>query len=219
MNNSSWLGTGSEQDIINIKTNLTGGNGTYEEMINALAKFQSKFVQPLSTMWACKDAQDFGMILDSSISRLLSDINNAFVDFFGVIDQAGRAWASSFQTTYVAINFQPRVFKLDVSLFRENMNGIRGIDRDQALTVVSNLSEIKMEVTNALNKSRNVIVSNPNFFGSSTNYLVQAMANIENRINAAVEEILVAIQNAINATIEHYENTAGRIAQAFAAQV
>ena len=170
-------------------------------------------------MWACKDAIDFGMILDNSVSRLLTDINNTFVDFFGVIDKAGYQWATSLQTSYAAINFTPRSFKLDVSLFRENINGIRGIDKDQAMMVISNLAKIKVEVMDALNKSKTVIVNNPNFFGTSTNYLVQAMANIENRINAALEEIVSAIQNAINATITHYENTAGRIAQAFAAQV
>ena len=65
----------------------------------------------------------------------------------GIIEKARWAWSSTTNTDIISCPFEKIALSLDVSCIKENINGVRGIDKQDVMNCVSNLKEMMGSIT------------------------------------------------------------------------
>ena len=201
-----------------VNQTLSGINAAYSELIRAIGTdMQSKFVGGMAQKWACNQAIEFFRdAFQPTCETLISDTNVIFQSVVDSVNSAASSWAASTGTTYNNSSFTPNNFKYDISVVRENIGGVRGIDKAEAQSVVNGLQSIKAAADTALAKAKTAVTSHSAFIGDGqAETLSQALDKIKNNVNNALTEVVAAVDKAIQATIASYEDTAGRVSQAF----
>ena len=200
------------------RSTLTGVQAAYNEFIQAIGtSVQSKFIGGMSQRWACNSAIEyFRDTFKPSLEAVITDANTRFSKHFEELNDSATKWASQTGSTFNKVNFTPNNFKYDISVIRENINGVRGIDKADAMNVVRDLQPIKQAAEAALTKASNVIVQYHAFYGEGQDEaLVNSINRIKSALNSAFEEQISNIDRFIQKTITDYEDTAGRVAQNF----
>ena len=201
----------------------------YENTVNAFFDgMQNKFVNRMSEIWACNVAVDFfNTVVKEQVESIINgpggDSNRGGITmvFNSVVDSINSAaitWANDTQSEYQSQALNVITKSLDVSNVRENINGIRGIDLEAVQGITSQLSDILGDTTTALNSAIEAVRDSGFVGGAQENNLVNSINVIKSNIESAVEYINSDCQMKVKTTVEQYENTAGRIAQAFAGE-
>ena len=208
---------------------IRGVQAAYEETVNTFFDvMQNRFVNRMAEIWACNVAVDFfnnvvKELVDRVINGVAGDphgdgITTIFNSIVESINSCAQEWAIQTQSEYQFQSLSSIVKNLDVQNVRENINGIRGIDLQSVPGVTSQLNEILGATTTALNKTVDAVRNSGFVGGSQEANLINSINEIRANIVNAVEFINSECQLKVKNTVEQYENTAGRIAQAFAGQ-
>lgn len=197
----------------------------YENTVNAFFDgMQNKFVNRMSEIWACNVAVDFfNTVVKEQVDNIIGDSNRGgitmvFNSVVESINSAAITWAGDTQSEYQSQSLNVITKSLDVSNVRENINGIRGIDLEAVQGITSQLSDILSDTTTALNSAIEAVRDSGFVGGAQESNLVDSINVIKRNIESAVEYINSDCQLKVKTTVEQYENTAGRIAQAFAGE-
>lgn len=207
--------TGFDPTLVNSSINSV--MAAYNDLMRALINdTQSKFVNPMAMYWACTNAQKFFTeALEPAISSQSNGINTIFQSVVDSMNDAARAWATQTETSYSPVTFTPNTSKVDVTGIRENINGVRGIDKTNASTTVSTLTTIKASIDTALDKAKQA-VANCGFVGDGqADSLIGSLNRIQTNISNSIAEMTEAVNTAIESTVSVYGDTAGKVATAF----
>ena len=211
-----------------VTQSINAVQAAYEETVNAFFDgMQNKFVNRMSEIWACNVAVDFfNNVVKTNVDGLIngtsgvaeSGINWIFSNAVSSINGAAQAWAAQTETAYQPQQLSVITKSLDVSNVRENINGIRGIDLQSVPSITSQFNEILGATTTALNKAVTAVRNSGFIGGAMQDSLINNFNVIRSKIVSRVGEINQVCQFQVNSTVEKYEDTAGRIAQAFAGE-
>lgn len=210
--------TGFNPDVVNSSINSV--KQSYEKLINILGdEMQNQFVVGMSDKWACADAQAFfNDAFKPAIDNLITCINVTFGDVFTAMNQAAQAWTMNTDATFSPVSFSAIDKKIDTSIIRENIDGIRGIDLATASDVAAKLLTISDNAQQALTSAQQAVEDCGFVGGNQASSLIATLGVIKSKISTASQEISSEAKRAIDGTVARYSNTEGKISEAFSAQ-
>ena len=208
--------TGFDPAIVQTSMNnfISAANDTMDVLCG---KFQSQFVDKMAGLWACSNAQKFfNESVKPAMDKLTKDANNVFTSVVNSMKTAGQNWASQTGAAFSAPAYTSTRKELDTSVIKENINGVRGIDLTSATTVSNSLAIINGAAEGALSRAVSAVQNCGFIGGESAANLLASLNTIKTNLNSTLTNCNAQMKTAITNTINNYENTEGKIAQAFA---
>ncbi len=183
---------------------------------------QHEFVEGMSDKWACSEAQEFfNDSFKPAIDSLFKGITEVFSSIFQTVNSAGEVWnatVSEGKSIYTKVPFEENTPTVDVSAIQENINGIRGIDMMDAVSVANKLQNMRTIANDKLGQLRSFVSEEAFIGGEQQANLLSSILTIQNKISNATAELGEQTETLIGNTVAKYENTAGKIASAFKVQ-
>jgi len=206
-------------DYSEVVNSISNVQAAYEELIKAMVdEVQLRFVSDMHDKWACKPAVDFFNNFAEVIEGLRIESTKTFASVIDSMSSAANAWARKFETSWSGKSLNIRTTKIDTSMIKENINGVRGVDSVNIMTTVDTLDTVKISVGTALESAKSA-VNNCGFlsYGNvSEQNLIQSLNEIKNKIEEAFNTTTNSAKGQINATLSEYGDLSGKISQAFA---
>lgn len=207
--------TGFDPGVVNSSINQV--NAAYRDLMQALVtSTQSKFIDPMGNQWACKEAQTWFQSFTEVINELANGCTQTFESVVNTMNEAGQAWAQTTGgTEYSSISFNPAMIKCNADSIKENIGGVRGVDKENANQTVSSLSAVTQSCNSALSSAKSAVSSCGFMGGNQAESLISALNQIGQNISEAVGETSSAAKTAISNTVTAYGDQATNIANAF----
>lgn len=205
-------------NIDEVNRSLTEIFSSYDDLHWAVYdRIQNEFVNAMQDKWACQQAQDyFRKKFKPGMDELINYLNGTFEDIVSDINWAANEWANMTDTIYNPGSFSPSGAMINVDCIAEQINGVRGIDLQNARDVVANLNSIKGEAFAALSRAKNCVYNTAFMGGGQQENLIGKLNRIERDAGESIDELLNEADKAINETVQKYSDTAGKIASGFA---
>ena len=196
-------------------------NNKYKQFINQFnTTLKISFIEPIGRAWASQDAVDYlNQEFSDNVNRLVDVIGQMYEYSFGIIEKARWAWSSTTNTDIISCPFEKIALSLDVSCIKENINGVRGIDKQDVMNCVSNLKEMMGSITADCLDFVNKEVSDIGFYDYNdvvAQIFRDRMRSTEKMASTLIHSFEIGINNKINNTVQVYGDVAGKIAQNFA---
>ena len=200
-----------------VANSITAINNSYAELMQALkVRTQNEFVNEMASKWACHQAMEFFTVsFQPAMNQLLVGINTCFRSVIQAMNTAAQVWASKTGTSFAGGQFNEIIGTIDVSLIRENINGVRGIDVAATNPVVAKLNSIANDAQVALSHAKNAVNQSGFIDGTQAQSLVESLQLIENKVTNAMNNLSAQTINSINNTINEYADAAGQVGNAF----
>ena len=207
--------TGFDPEIV--YSSMKEVKGSYEQFKHAVCNdLQNKFVNPMATMWACKEAQEIMLnYVKEPIDLIANNAEAYYQGIFITMNQAGRYWANATNTSYSELSFNKGHDKIDVSGIKENIDGVRGIDLVMAEDTVKVLDRIEKEAENALNNALTAVLNCGFIGGDSAETLSNTVRKFSKETAGTFKNIIQSIEKAIKDTVSKYADTEGQISKSF----
>ena len=149
-----------------VSGSITKVKDAYNDLVAALGtEMQSNFIDSMANYWACPDAQTFfAQNFKPAIDGLLSNSHKIFESVVTSMNSAAQGWARQTGATWAGTSFGGALKTVDVSNIKENINGVRGVDEDQANSTAGRLTTIASNAEAALTRAE-LAVQNCGFVG------------------------------------------------------
>jgi len=209
------LTTGFNPD--EVQQSLNGVSNSYRDLMTAMCvQMKNKFIDGMSSKWACKEAQNTFQLIKEAMDDTVVKVNTTFQSVFDAVKAAGDSWAASTGTDFTVNAKQVIPYTFNVDCILENINGVRGVDKEQALQCANSaLKEISNSIDSALNAAVSS-VNNCGFLGDGqSEALRNSLSTISNSITRLYSDISSSITVAVSNTVSKYGDTAGKISAAF----
>lgn len=190
----------------------------YNNLYNALYNdMQNIFVNKLCEAWYAKAAVDFIGTVKEADDSLLKDIDQIFESVANAMNSAAKAWAQQTgdEGTYTARTLTLNSGRINTSNAKENNDGKRGVEPEIANEAKGNLSKIKTYTDQALTSARNAVNECGFLGGDQANALQNALEQIKNNVNKALEEMASALEQAVSTTLQNYEALSSNVSGKF----
>ena len=209
--------TGFDPSVV--RTSIASVREAYDSLIHAFGyEMQSKIVDGMADKWACNDAQKFFGDVKSDVDSLVMNINTVFESIASSMNSAARGWAESTGTDYSDVSFTPIDQKLNIGNIMENIGGVRGIDLQQANSVISYLPTITSNSDDALAAAKQAVATSGFVGGDMQANINASLDKIKTDCHNSIDAIDSAAKEAMDATVTAYGDLEGKVAQAFAGQ-
>lgn len=192
-------------------------SSSYNSLVNSLInKNQSDFVVGMSSIWACEQAQNFFNAYQKDIADLNRKIESVYLSIINSMNKAASVLAGTSGTEWSYVKFSPLISGLDISVIKDNINGVKGIDLANTPDVLSKLDTINSEISTALESTKTAVSSSGFIGGGMQEQLVSSISTIQNNVNQAFGQIKADVNTAIQATLDQYSSGVAKINTAFA---
>lgn len=199
-----------------VQSSIRSVISAYNQLIAAIHDdMQNQFVKGMSDKWACKQAQDFFKEFKKTVDELITKSSTTFKSVVDAMNSAGKAWADNTKSSYTKTSFTEKTTKIDISSIKENINGVRGVDKEQADNVAAKLPIIAKSAATALDNAKRAVGTCGFVGGNQASSLQNSLETIKTNINKAVSDIATAAEKAIKTTSQNYSTTANKISNAF----
>ena len=206
--------TGFDPDLVS--SSIKAVQAAREELIIAIAdEMQNKFVNGMQDKWACNQAIKFFESFKNTMDSLILQSINTFESVIQSMDSAAKAWAMQTDSVWPGVQFPIIDKKIDVSMIKENIAGVRGVD-PEAKAVSSNLTTIATSANIALSNAQSAVQTCGFIGGGSAEQLISSLGKIKTSIDEAVTQISEACKAAIESTTQEYTNLEVKVSDAFA---
>lgn len=211
------LDTGyNEEEVLNaLKTIVDNYNKLYDVLS---VEVQNKFVNELANMWACNYAVEFFTNdFKPTFDELLNSINLTFENIVESISSAATAWALTSGGTFAKSGITLKTNKIDVSVVKENIGGVRGINTN-AQTISARLQTITSDAESCLTGTINAVENSGFIGGNMQENLVSSITQIKTQLTTAITDINNNIHEYVSKTAAEYEELASSTARAFSGE-
>ena len=199
-----------------VRTSIINVGNSYDALIDALVtKNQTNFVQPMGSVWACEQAKQFFRAYQIDIARLVLEVNKVYNSIVSAMNGAAMTLASTSGSTWSNQEITISGASIDLSPIKEDINGVKGIDLQQATVVLAELDTILSNVTSALESTLSAVSSSGFVGGEMQTDLYSAINSIKTKIETAFGQIKTSVNTAITDTINKYSTDASNISSAF----
>ncbi|MBR1376446.1 MAG: hypothetical protein IJ565_01395 [Bacilli bacterium] len=189
---------------------------SYNQAMNI--DLQSKFVGKMAEGWACNQAIQFFNTYKSGIDGLFSAADRTFRSVIQTMNDGARSWANKTNTTYSDIQPNETTNNCDVSLIRENINGVRGIDPSISSEAISNLNTCVSNASGALSNAVSAVQNCGFIGGDQSANLIASLNKINQDLTNVINDTNSSLKTAIDSTNEQYAQISASTAQSFTAQ-
>ena len=203
-----------------VETSIRNFISAADDVMDCLCgKFKTNFVDKMGEIWACNDAQNyFRNSVKPAMDSLTSDVNKVFASVVNSMRSAGQKWANQTGSSITPIYYNSQRKLLDISAIKENKDGVRGIDFSLANTATGNLDIISNAAQSALERAVTAVQTCGFMGGTSEANLIASLNTIKTNISDSFSNCKSGLKSAITETVKNYQDTEGKIAQAFAGQ-
>lgn len=169
---------------------------------------QVQFVRPMENVWACEEAQRVFGEHKTAMDEIYRQFNDFFASLVSVMNAGGSRWAAATESSYTPTNYDVIPNAVDVSGIRVDINGVKGIDKQQADQIATCLPRIAQEATTALN-NLSTAVNRCGFIGDDQQEtLTNSINNIRTTTQQYIQDLTTKFRNNVNSTVEKYGETA-----------
>ncbi len=181
-------------------------NATYVELCNLYNKGFKSFLEEISKLWACHEAQTyFRNEFKPVVDNLRDTIELQFNNIINIMNNSAKAWAEASHETFNQEPFPGKLMKvIDVSVIQASLNGNVGISIDLAVQTVKGFqSSMNSQFNAILNKC--VLISSGFLGGKQQETLNNKLSLVQKEISKDVANITQDISNMIRETADKYE--------------
>ena len=195
-------------------------NNSFEGTIKALHDdMWLFFIDPMGGAWASKQAVDyFQKKFKPAVDGVITEINKLYEEVVTKMNEGGKKWAA--QTgdalVFTPVQFTYKLVKTTVDNIKENINGVRGIDRTTAVTLLNELQKIQTRALGELNNTKHAISNSGFLGGDQQKQLNSRIEEVKTKITNLIQDLMISIKKAITTTVDEHGDTAGQVAQALA---
>ena len=204
-------------DPAQVNSSINSVNAAYRELMEAvITATQTKFIDQMANQWACKEAQVWFESFTNVINELAAGCTRTFGSVVSTMNEAAQHWAEETGgTEYQSISFSPALLKCNSDGIKENIGGVRGVDKEHATDTVSKLTSIETACNNALNNAKKAVLTCGFMGGNQAESLKASLDQIGVNVAKAVTDTSSAAKTAINNTVTAYGDQAANISNAF----
>ena len=187
-----------------VKGIVVGMEGYFEAMNRDM---QDKFVKPMSSLWACEQAQRlFNSKYKPEMDKIYSSASNTLRNIIEHVNSAGVAYAKTTESEFSPISFEIPANACDVSIIVDNIGGDKGIDQAGANDTVKIIDSLVSRAESSLDSLRqsaaesgilSVGDSYQAALDSSVNSLKQQVVDFANALKAEFNAL-------VQQTVEQY---------------
>lgn len=189
---------------------------SYTETYQVLLEDNQAFVNGMADVWACNEAIEFFTNFKSKEDILTNNVTNIFSEIYQTICDAGNEWAETTGSNFTRPTFAQNSNKINVDCIKENINGVRGVDKDLATEQLTILENIPSKTEETLQIALTGVNSAAAFFGGNQQANLQDLIkNISNQILQTTTVLTDECDTSINQTIDNYEELEQQISEAF----
>ena len=171
---------------------------------------QKNFINPMSENWVCKEAQEFFVNFKEKDEQLAVRVNTRLHEFYETMRSATEAWAK--QTGgYSLGSWDNSLVQLDVSNFKEQYNGVRGINMKNVPEIMNTFTAIIDKTKDDMQKVREITQRVPFLGGDQQEKLITLIEAITMEISDYVTYLVSETQMAIKDTLAKYGDTAAMV--------
>lgn len=195
-------------------------NTAYNELMNTLYNgVQKNFLDALAERWACEQAVSFFNEAVATMNNLCyaggDSVNVIFQSVADSMNSAANAWAVETNSAYTPVPFNAFESRFNANSARTEINGVQGIDLEEAQQVAKSLETTSASIMSALDSAKAAVIESGFVGGGQEEALNSSLEQIKANVSNAFETISANAQNAIAATVNSYGNTSGAVRAAF----
>jgi len=211
------LTTGFNPD--EIRSSIGKVNDAYANLCTVLGSdFQNKFISLMSQNWACQEAQNFfNNAVNPTMTDIRKSIDTIFESVVTAMDSAAYNWAmqTGNDGVYTRSSYNRYGQSIDVSIIRENINGVRGINEACMSEGEAVLQTIVSKSSMALDDAINGVSVSGFIGGDQQASLTNALEKIKSNIETSITNLTSELKSAVDETIAKYSNTGVNVSSAF----
>jgi hypothetical protein len=200
-----------------ITQSIKNMNSNYSELSSIYNSKLKKFVEDVSTGWACPEAKTFFNTDFKTITTSLGrNIENQFSFINELMNNAAQAWCrTTSSSAFTKVPFQNGLIKeVDVSIIKDNINGDIGIDGERVTSLASSfLADLSSSIDSVLKKCRNI--SNGFLGGNQRQALDNRINIVSNSIVESIKDQMSKLVANVNNTAQKYQTNAGNVTSYF----
>ena len=174
---------------------------------------QKNFVNPMSENWVCKEAQDFFNNFKEKDEQLATRVNTRLHEFYETMRDASDTWAQQTGGRSIARWTQNYVPNIDVSNFKEQVNGIRGINMKNVPEIMNTFNVIIDKTKEEMRQIKELTQNVPFLGADQQEKLVQLIEIIALDISDSIASFRDETQMIINDTLTKYGDTAAMVSE------
>jgi hypothetical protein len=181
-------------------------NNIYVELCSLYNKGFKSFIDEISKLWACNEAQTYFRVEFKPIVDNLKDtIELQFSNIINIMNNSAKRWAEASHETFNLEVFPGSIMKeVDVSVIQNRLNGNVGISIDLAVQSVKKFqNNMNTQFNNILNKC--ILISSGFLGGNQQETLNNKLSLVQKEISKDVTDITQDISNMIKETASKYE--------------
>ena len=211
------ISSGINNAVAKAFLNIT--NESYEDLMRILFSRTSEFIEEMGKYWAAPVAREFfTKIFVPKINEMITYCYATMGTVNSTVNHASSLWAKHNKSTWTNVAFVATAKKLldgAASAIKDSINDVQGIDKTNAVSAMSKFRSYKSDIQNASNKIISAAKSAGFLGGSQNSNLTIAITKLSKKLTDAMETITVAMEKAINETVERYEDREGKISANF----
>lgn len=200
------------RDVIN-STAQQAGNGIVERLHGGI-------VVPMSSVWYAPEAVEFFEGFASDVKKAGEKITAAFDAFRGAVEGAGEIWAENTGGEAPSLAAIDNVdLDLNVSDIQPKLGNAVVIDKEQATTIASNLTEVEEGIKSDLENLAQNLNAESAFIGhGQADALQTCFVEVSGAIHKLFKNLTEGknnLQSQINKSAEKYSNLSIKLSDAF----
>ncbi len=180
-------------------------NATYIELCNLYNKGFKSFLDEISKLWACNEAQTYFRVEFKPIADNLKDtIELQFNSIINIMNTSAKRWAEASHENFNQEAFPGKIMKdIDITVIQARLDGNIGISIDLAVQSVKKFQTSMNTQFNAiLNKS--ILISSGFLGGNQQESLNNKISLIQKEISRDLNNVTQDISKMIKETADEY---------------
>ena len=180
---------------------------------------QTRFVKAMEGVWACEDAQNFFMqTYEPLVKGLYQRAETSLSSVVASMNDAASHWAATTQSEFSPVNHEQIADACDVSGIKLEINGVKGVDKDSASSIASQLANIRSEAESALTQAKQAVADSGFVGGSQQEQINNSLEEIRRNVGEVITTITENVKKAIDNTVENYGSLESAVSQVFSGQ-
>lgn len=173
---------------------------------------QKSFVNPMAENWVCKEAQDYFVNFKEKDEQLAIRVNTRLHEYYETVIDAARIWAER-TGGYAGSGWNNDGWtpRLDVSNFKEQFNGIRGINMKNVPEILNAFNKIIDECRDDMRQVKEFTQRVPFLGGDQQEKLIYLIESITMDISDSLTFFAGSINMTIKDTLNKYGDTASLV--------
>ena len=182
-------------------------NSTYIELCNLYNKSFKLFLDEISRLWACQEAQSyFNLEFKNVADNLKETIELQFSKIINLMNSSAQKWAEASHENFTQVLFPGQLMKeIDTTVIKSKIDGNIGLSIDLAIQSVKKFqTNINTQFNSVLNKC--ILISSGFLGGNQQEAINNKVSIIQKEITRNISNVIQDLNNKIEKTANEYND-------------